>query len=87
MVTEKENGFNVVLRWRYEETAFKIVQLKKKVVQLSSRLQSEEVNLKKSKERYEKLLNFRGDGEELFKIWGVDSNNPKSLERMNSQVR
>ena len=34
MVTEKDNGFFVMMRWRHEETDIKITQVKKKIDQL-----------------------------------------------------
>lgn len=72
MTSEKDNGFNVMLKWRYEDSGAKLVQLKRKIQMLKDKLTKERETLKSVKESYERLLNCKGsDGELLIELWGL----------------
>lgn len=60
-----------MLKWRYEETGPKLQQLKKKIQQLSEKMNQEADILKQYRESYEKLVNFKGKGNDLLRIWGL----------------
>lgn len=70
--SEKDNAFSIMLKWRYEDSGLKLVQLKKKIGQLKDKLNKEQDSMKKIKDNYEKLLNCNGsDGSKLIELWGL----------------
>lgn len=72
ITSEKENGFIVMLKWRYEDSGPRLVQLRKKIQQLRDKLLKEQESLRRMKDSYEKLLNYKGgDGQLLIDLWGL----------------
>eukprot|EP00347_Sterkiella_histriomuscorum_P000849 403374285 len=80
ITSEKENGFHVVVKWRYEESGVKLQTLRKKILQLKDKLTADQEQLRCYRESYEKLLNFKGDGSVLLQQWRLDNVKNKNLE-------
>lgn len=58
---EKENSFIVMLRWRYEETGLKLIQMKKKIKSIKEKMKKEEIKVTETKAAYEAMLNCKSE--------------------------
>ena len=74
ITSETDNGYKIMLKWRYEDSANKLVILKKKIQQLKDIVNKDKTELKAYKDSYEKLINFKGDGKALIQVWGLNVN-------------
>ncbi|CDW81047.1 UNKNOWN [Stylonychia lemnae] len=72
ITSDNENGFKVMMKWRYEDSGIKLQILKKKIQQLKEIVQKDSRELKQFKESYENLFNFEGDCRQLIQIWGLN---------------
>ena len=71
ITSENDNGYKVMIKWRYEDSANKLIVLKKKIQQLKDIVNKDQKELKVYKKSYEKLFNFTGDGKALINAWGL----------------